>query len=864
MVDNTTAQHEMNPEAQEPEATGVSNDVQPTASPQLSTRRLTRRSGYVTNTSTDALPDHVEEERRPSLPSRSARVEEAVSASEKALPPSPKELISTRKESISQTKDPVARDLLIIDTAAGTGVSHPSDSQYKDHGPTTAQILQEDFNGKSVSGKDKRKSAIIRKKSLTRPERARRHSLDLLAGGDTKTLSQVPKLPELPDKLAEHIDRNVIRGALREQSRSILKANDDSQYDALESVEETDGRTRRVWVFFSKLCTFLIPSILLNKLGGMKSPMVQQAWREKITLCMIILLICAIVAYLIFGFQMTVCKIPTNTFYYRDISSSNFANHFVVRGQLYDLSSFSDQHFSYSEWQSQSSETRDSFSQLAGVDASNFFPLSTSICSQTAVQPFTVDCSANYTSVAYCHDPTLVAPYLNSLYVGPVYYNWEDLDSLSNHFVYNGNVVDISAYMNNGSQFLGQDAQIHINNILASGGRDATLKFARLPQGELWAKCLVEQYMVGIVDEITIGCMASEVYLVVALALILGVVVSKFVLAAIFSWLLSRRLGKIAIKRPSHKSVSTNISGRQKRNRRGSSAQESTVSAAATGDTGKTSSALRDPATIQKRLHANQSSSTLRQDAEIASVNSDTTTPPFQNRSNGALSVLGQEVGTPDRLRRDRSNSLGSTFLFDPVATMPPPSLDHLLELQPIHTIMLVTCYSESEASLRITLDSLFETTYYDDYKLLFIIADGIVTGSGNEKSTSEIVLSMLQLDPSFKADPDPKPYFAIGAGDRRSNRAKVYAGWYTNENFPNRRLQTILVAKCGTEAEAKSAAKPGNRGKRDSQLILMNFFQKVVFDDRMTPLEYELFIKIRSLTSVSPEKYEIVLMVRR
>lgn len=67
-------------------------------------------------------------------------------------------------------------------------------------------------------------------------------------------------------------------------------------------------------------------------------------------------------------------------------------------------------------------------------------------------------------------------------------------------------------------------------------------------------------------------------------------------------------------------------------------------------------------------------------------------------------------------------------------------------------------------------------------------------------------------------------------------------------------------MVKTGTSAET---TKPGNRGKRDSQLILMSFFQRVLFNDRFTELDYELFWKITWLMrGVTPDKFELVLMV--
>jgi len=70
-----------------------------------------------------------------------------------------------------------------------------------------------------------------------------------------------------------------------------------------------------------------------------------------------------------------------------------------------------------------------------------------------------------------------------------------------------------------------------------------------------------------------------------------------------------------------------------------------------------------------------------------------------------------------------------------------------------------------------------------------------------------------------------------------------------------------MCVVKCGTPDEAMKS-KPGNRGKRDSQIILMSFLQKVMFDERMTELEFEMFNGLWKVTGISPDFYEVVLMV--
>ena len=55
-----------------------------------------------------------------------------------------------------------------------------------------------------------------------------------------------------------------------------------------------------------------------------------------------------------------------------------------------------------------------------------------------------------------------------------------------------------------------------------------------------------------------------------------------------------------------------------------------------------------------------------------------------------------------------------------------------------------VPCYTESEESLKKTIDSLATLKYDDKRKLLLIIADGMIIGSGNDRPTPRIVLDIL------------------------------------------------------------------------------------------------------------------------
>lgn len=89
-----------------------------------------------------------------------------------------------------------------------------------------------------------------------------------------------------------------------------------------------------------------------------------------------------------------------------------------------------------------------------------------------------------------------------------------------------------------------------------------------------------------------------------------------------------------------------------------------------------------------------------------------------------------------------------------------------------LHTICLVTCYSEDESGIRNTLDSIAATDFSDDRKLLFVICDGLIQGEGNVRTTPDIVVSMITQDPTIPVK--PCSYLAIADGEKQHNMAQV------------------------------------------------------------------------------------------
>jgi chitin synthase len=91
-----------------------------------------------------------------------------------------------------------------------------------------------------------------------------------------------------------------------------------------------------------------------------------------------------------------------------------------------------------------------------------------------------------------------------------------------------------------------------------------------------------------------------------------------------------------------------------------------------------------------------------------------------------------------------------------------------------------VPCYTEGEDSLRRTIDSLAGSDYDDKRKLIFVICDGNIIGSGNERPTPAIVLDILGVDPA--ADPEPLTFKSVGEGSQKLDYVKVYSGLYEFE----------------------------------------------------------------------------------
>lgn len=456
-------------------------------------------------------------------------------------------------------------------------------------------------------------------------------------------------------------------------------------------------------------------------------------------------------------------------------------------------------------------------------------------------------------------------------------------------------------------------------------GRDATYWLSTTADRLLIGKCLTDVLKVGVLDSRSTGCIISDVVLWVSLAVILGVVLIRFLLALVFGWCISWKLGSIReetaeerrqrqdavlqwemnnveqMHYPRHRHRSSISSVDDPQLTEAASALPSVQHAPAeshfptymgngsglhNNSSGSFSTASRSnnpgmtpnanrrrrffPTTSRFTQPSSPNTMHLRSPALPRGGGFSTSNSPHLSRrtANSSLSPLPYTISSQFF---QSMQSTGALETEENVNAQAQKQYNFNFDL--IHTFMVVTCYSEGEEGLRTTLDSLANTDYPASHKMLLVICDGIITGSGNSMSTPDTVLSMMKDDLVPRDQVKPSSYVAIADGSRRHNMAKVYAGFYKYNDDPEKapapkpleeqqRVPMIVIVKCGTPLEA-STKKPGNRGKRDSQVILMNAMQKIYYCERMCELEYQFSKAVVKLSGHHPSRFETCLMVR-
>ncbi|KAI8088683.1 chitin synthase-domain-containing protein [Halteromyces radiatus] len=547
----------------------------------------------------------------------------------------------------------------------------------------------------------------------------------------------------------------------RQQHQQQHKSPNGGLADIIPEDEDVHRMTsaRRKWLILVWLLTWWVPSPFLNWCGGMKRKDIRLAWREKVTLCILIFLMSASMVVFIIFFGPLICP-------HQDVFSSNELQgksdkdsaYVAIRGEVFDLTKFAPHH-----WASEVIP-EDAIFDYAGKDATNLFPLQVSaLCDGTdghVSEEVVLDFQVNLTdkNAAYHDFRYFTNDYRPDWYFEQLVYmrknyrlgfmgyeprdilrqatNVVNVGDISTHrqwAILHGDVYDLTYYLMGGRvprAPKGQPLSGNINlNFMDNGivelfrqlaGTDISKHFDALPIDEALRSrqlvCLRNLFFVGKVDtRRSFQCQFSEYFLLIVTGFLCAVILFKF-LAAL-------------------------------------------------------------------------------------------------------------QLGT----QRE------------------PEEYDKFIVCQ-------VPCYTESEESLRKTIDSIAVLRYDDKRKLILLVCDGMLIGSGNDRPTPRIVLDILGVDPNV--DPEPLSFFSLGEGAKQHNMGKIYSGLYECAGHV---VPYLVVVKVGGPGERQ---KPGNRGKRDSQMVLLRFLNKVHFESAMAPMELEMYHQIKNVIGVNPSFYEFVLMV--
>lgn len=309
-------------------------------------------------------------------------------------------------------------------------------------------------------------------------------------------------------------------------------------------------------------------------------------------------------------------------------------------------------------------------------------------------------------------------------------FDWDQVASLSQYMVIDGNVLNMQSYMlANPKQISNDSVDATIRFVLTSmsstGGKDGTRLFYNNPNLISSVQCLRDRYYAGHIDKITPGCFVSHLFLYFSLTVILAVVLIRFAMAFYFRWFVAHRL-------------------------------------------------IQPPKNLRRKVI---SPSVLPEGANI-DINNTTGSAPWSKAT----------APTPNRLRQNgflapnEKGGAGGGANGVGVAGKNAVGVDGMISMASIGAelfcVCLVTCYSEGEEGIRNTLDSIAATNYSDARKLMFIVCDGMITGDGEKLSTPDICVGMIERDERF-GEPQAMTYEAVGEGSKGSNQAMIYAGHY-------------------------------------------------------------------------------------
>ena len=471
------------------------------------------------------------------------------------------------------------------------------------------------------------------------------------------------------------------------------------------------------WRMFCSVVSVWAPDFLLSSIGGLKDKAVRRAWREKIALCTIITVLCCVVGFVTVGFQKVLCPQDNNA-PSRFISVGSTPGTLGIQGNIFNITNA----------KSPAGVNLDQLAQTPGQDITPLFQRDAADFEACSGLTFRVALDDPCSPATPCLLPALnqsstfqALSITNTGFL--VGYSWSQVTALQDYFVLDGTVMNMSPYMTlHPNPIPADNVDTAIRTIMqsqATNGKDATRLFYSRSDIQSAVPCITQRYYAGNIDKVTPGCFVTTLFLYSGLIVILGLVFVRFIMACVFNWFLSEHLA--------------------------------------------------GPPNSQDFNRSAISPAVMPEGANMS----------IDNKNGTAPWAAGQKkLGKPSKLGRSMASS-SATLINHDGSSGPAPIMSLSQIGAELFAVCLVTCYSEGEESLRTTLDSISATTYSDARKLLFVVADGLITGAGEKKSTPDICIGLLEADPRF-GNPIPMSYCAVGSGAKAQNRAMVYAGHYS------------------------------------------------------------------------------------
>lgn len=655
----------------------------------------------------------------------------------------------------------------------------------------------------------------------------------------------------------------------------------------------------RGWHFYCRVVTIFIPSKVL-KFCGIRTVEQQRAWREKVGLISIILAIGAIVIYISFIFTNTACAYKQPKILHRNVSDSFIR----INGRAYPFN-----------WANIPESTPILISyyglfapkSYGGKDASLLFQNVNGNCHGIIKPrenctiphdnngnlawyfPCVVLSKDDYMSwdpeieienkPSNCHISEFERDsYYYLEYPVNIYYTWDDIKNSNRSLVvYNNYVLDLKILQMLYKYDLDVPPKLLELGSLPINGYDISITLTTNYDKKL-ARCLIDIATVGLIDAEPLGCIVANIILYLFLIFIMSIVILKFVIACYFRWVVAKAQGSFKVNNKTMIRIMRDIEDwAEDINKKApimnvNFLPENTSLITRKRDIVEGISLhpkrMSNPTSILSGPNSSnvKSATYLKPNLKIGNSISQNFDSFIRKGENYCLCSFPETSNYRDSLLKSLNDgNLDPSIIHKNVVK--PNNIIHGSSDGFLNTICFVTCYSEGVRELRSTLDALCTTTYPNTHKLIILVCDGQVTGAHNKKLTSEIALNMIT---DFIEDPNeviPYSYLSIASGAKRFNMAKVYGGYYkydsdTVEESQQQQVPIVLVSKCGSFYEIHSSPKPGNRGKRDSQIILMSLLQRAICNERMSELEFQLLKVIWQVGGKMIMEYETVLMV--